>query len=129
MNIEESIFKSYKKLFNKELETKQVILAHDNSDDPKVFYANDNALKLWEMDLKEILGMPSRLTAEAPEREARAKFLEEVQRKGFIENYSGIRVSKTGKRFLIKEACVWNLLDSQGIKIGQAACFNSWEEL
>lgn len=81
------------------------------------------------MNDNEILGMPSRLTAEAPERSEREKFLKEVTEKGFISNYSGIRISKTGKRFLIKEATVWNLVDETGRLHGQAACFSEWENI
>ena len=40
--------------------------------------ANDIAKQLWEMSDDEILGMPSRLTAEAPERNEREKFFRSV---------------------------------------------------
>jgi hypothetical protein len=72
---------------------------------------------------------PSRLTAEAPDREERARLLEIVTRRGFIDDYSGIRVSKTGRRFRISRATVWNLLTEDGRPCGQAARFDKWEFL
>ena len=43
-------------------------------------------------------------------REERARLLETVARRGFIDDYSGVRISKTGRRFRIIRATVWNLL-------------------
>ena len=48
---------------------------------------------------------------EARLREARAEFLHQVARHGFIENYSGVRIAKDGSRFLIEQATVWNVVD------------------
>ena len=36
-------------------------------------------------------------------------------------------VSKTGRRFLIENATVWNLLDEAGAPYGQAATFSGWK--
>jgi hypothetical protein len=52
-----------------------------------------------------------------------------VTANGFINDYQGVRISKTGKRFQIRNAIVWNLTDSAGIYQGQAACFADWEFL
>ena len=57
---------------------------------------------------------PSRLTAEAPNREERARLLAAVTTRGFIDDYSGIRISNTGRRFRIAQATVWNLLMNVG---------------
>lgn len=61
--------------------------------------------------------MPSRLTAEAPNRAERARLLAEVTARGFIEDYSGRRISHTGQRFLIERATVWNLTDAEGNRL------------
>ncbi len=71
----------------------------------------------------------SRLTAEPISREERARLLEEVTRKGFIDNYKGIRISRTGRRFLIEQALVWNLIDTKNRYCGQAATFSRWSYL
>jgi hypothetical protein len=38
-----------------------------------------------------------------------------------------VRVSKSGRRFLIDRATVWNLLDDSGAHYGQAATFSAWK--
>ena len=81
------------------------------------------------MSWAELTRTPSRLTAEAPNREERARLLAAVTAQGFIDDYSGIRISKTGRRFRIQQATVWNLLDDQGHYCGQAACFSQWHFL
>jgi hypothetical protein len=49
---------------------------------------------------------------------------------GFIEvPYSGIRVSATGRRFMVRNATVWNLVDETGQPYGQAALLKSWNYL
>jgi hypothetical protein len=70
--------------------------------------------------------MPSRLTAEAPDRTERARLLAEVAARGFIDDYSGVRISRTGQRFRIERATVWNLSDDEGRRCGQAATFRTW---
>lgn len=69
------------------------------------------------------IGMPSRLSAEAPLREERAALLQRVSRHGFIDDYAGIRISARATRFRIENAVVWNLIDAEGAVHGQAAMF------
>lgn len=52
-----------------------------------------------------------------------------VQAHGFIDDYSGIRISASGKRFMIERATVWNVFDADGILHGQAATFIDWRDL
>jgi hypothetical protein len=89
-------------------------------------YANAAGLSLFELSWTELIGMPSRLTAEIPEQDQRARFLTEVSRAGFIANYRGVRIGKTGRRFAIEGATVWNLLAEDGSLCGQAATFDRW---
>jgi len=76
-----------------------------------------------------MLRTPSRLTAETIEQQARQKLLDEVSANGFIDDYSGVRISSTGRRFKIEKATVWNLLDQSNICHGQAAIFSDWTYL
>jgi hypothetical protein len=55
--------------------------------------------------------------------------LAEVTQHGFISGYEGVRISSTGRRFLIKNVTVWNLADAQGRPAGQAAAFDTWHDL
>ena len=71
--------------------------------------------------------MPSRLSAEPGLREERERLLTEVREKGYSENYRGIRISATGRRFRIDHARVWMLQDKDGTPRGQAATFAEWE--
>lgn len=103
-----------------------VLVSHGTEADPILNYGNATALALWEMSWDEFTKTPSRLTAEAPNREERARLLAAVTADGFIDDYSGVRISKTGRRFLISQATVWNLLTEDGLPCGQAASFNAW---
>jgi len=87
------------------------------------------ALELFELDWQQLLQLPSRHSAEQDERKQREKYLRKVNTKGFIENYSSIRISATGQPFMIKNAIVWNLRDENNKKQGQAALFKDWQNL
>ena len=106
-----------------------VLVSHGTQADPVLNYGNQTALTLWEMSWDELTRTPSRLTAEAPNREERARLLAAVTASGFIDDYSGIRISKSGRRFRIAQATVWNLLDENKNYSGQAALFTKWEFL
>lgn len=106
-----------------------VLVSHGTEADPILNYGNQTALKLWEMTWEELTRTPSRFTAEAPNREERARLLAEVTARGFIDDYSGVRISKSGRRFRIHRATVWNLLTESGQPCGQAAMFDRWENL
>ena len=106
-----------------------VLVSHGTEADPVLNYGNQAALALWEMTWAELTRTPSRLTAEAPNREERARLLAAVARRGFIDDYSGIRISKTGRRFRLAQATVWNLLAENDQPCSQAAMFSDWKFL
>ncbi len=106
-----------------------VLVSHGTQTDPILNYGNRAALDLWEMSWDELTSTPSRFTAEAPNREERARLLDAVTRQGFIDDYSGVRISKSRRRFRIRRATVWNLISETGRPCGQAAMFDSWELL
>ncbi|MBB3317929.1 PAS domain-containing protein [Rhizobium sp. BK181] len=109
--------------------TSTVILAHDTAPDPRFIYANIAAQQRFEYAWDEFIGMPSRLSAEAPDRAERQSLLEAVEHQGFIADYRGIRVKKSGKRFWMEHGVVWQLIDEAGDRHGQAAAFSSWTDL
>ncbi len=106
-----------------------VVLSHTTGVDPVFQYGNLCAQQLFEMDWEALTSLPSRLSAEPMHQQERQRLLDEVRTKGFSDNYSGIRISATGKRFLIKSARIWMLLDSSGHTVGQAATFSDWQPL
>lgn len=106
-----------------------VVVSHLDSDDPILNYGNRTALDLWEMTWAEFTATPSRLTAEPMNRTERARMLHRVNHHGFVTDYRGVRISRTGRRFLVEQAVVWNVLDGHGTKRGQAATFSRWTAL
>jgi len=102
------------------------LVSHGTQTSPVFNYANKVALDLFEMNWDEFTQLESRYSAEAPSREERAELLEAVDKNGYIDNYSGVRISKNGARFFIEAATVWNVVDTEGEYKGQAAMFGQW---
>ncbi len=136
--------RSYRRLLHKELIAGQLgsrefartlfeapfaVVSHGTEEDPVFSYANRTALKLFAMDWDEFVRTPSRYSAEPLNRDERKRLLDQVSRRGYIDHYRGIRISKQGRRFFIVNAVVWNLYDQQNVYRGQAACFGEWEFL
>lgn len=103
-----------------------VVVSHGREPDPVLNYGNAAALRIWEMDLARFTRTPSRLTAEPVHRDERARMLEQTARQGYIDDYRGIRVAASGRRFRIDPATVWNVVDAEGRPAGQAATFATW---
>jgi hypothetical protein len=106
-----------------------VIVAHGTEPDPLFFFGNKMALDLFEVSAVDFLAMPSRLSAEEGLRGERAQLMGRVTRDGYIDDYSGVRISATGRRFSIRNAIVWNLVDETNRVHGQAATFADWTPL
>ncbi|MFN5286866.1 MAG: MEKHLA domain-containing protein [Planctomyces sp.] len=106
-----------------------VVVSHGTQADPILNYGNLLAQQLWEMDAQTLTSIPSRLTAEPMHRDERAEMMARALRDGFVDDYRGIRISRTGKRFLIERAVIWNLQDAAGRRLGQAATFSEWKPL
>ena len=103
------------------------VSSHNGAADPVLNYGNRTALKLFGMDWNEFTSTPSRFTAEPENRDERAAMLNRAARDGFIDDYSGVRISKDGRRFRIEGATIWNLVDDKGACVGQAATFARWK--
>ncbi len=101
----------------------RAIVAHGTEADPIFFYGNCLALQLFEMSFDEFARLPSRLSAEPMLQEAREKALRTVAEQGCIDGYSGMRIAKSGRRFMIADCTIWNLIDAGGGFHGQAAVF------
>lgn len=103
------------------------LMSHSGAPDPVFNFANQTTLQLFEMDWESFTRMPSRMSAEPENRAERAALLRRVSEQGYIDDYSGIRISSTGKRFRIHRATVWNVTDDTMKVISQAAMFKHWE--
>ncbi|MEM7191967.1 MAG: MEKHLA domain-containing protein [Pseudomonadota bacterium] len=105
------------------------VVAHSTAADPLFIYANKAAQHLFEYDWNEIVGMPSKLSAEAPKRAERQRLLEQVEQDGYATSYTGVRISKSGRRFYIKEGTLWQLRDASSTLHGVAATFSNWTRI
>jgi hypothetical protein len=106
-----------------------VVLSHGGGPDPVFTYGNLAAQRLFELSWDELTRLPSRLSAEPLHREERERLLAEVARRGFVDDYRGVRIARSGRRFRIERAIVWNVLDPRGVPCGQAATFDAWVPL
>jgi hypothetical protein len=106
-----------------------VLLSHGTETDPLFNYANLSAQKLWDLGWREFVGMPSRKSAEVAERAERSAALSHALDGGIVEGYSGVRISASGRRFMIEDGLIWNVRDDQGVLQGQAATFSIWRYL
>lgn len=107
----------------------QVIISHDTQSDPRFNYANQMALDLWETTWDQLIGLPSRYSAEPEWQPERQHVLQQVQQQGWAKDYQGIRISRRGRKFLICNAILWNVIDAAGNFCGQAATFRQWHWL
>lgn len=105
-----------------------VVVAHNTDADPRFVYANKAAQNCFEYPWDEFVTLPSRLSAELPNRAERQQLLDAVTRNGFISDYRGLRIAKSGRRFWIEDGIVWQLLDKDGNLRGQAATFSNWKD-
>lgn len=101
-----------------------VVVSHGIEADPILNYGNQAALDLWEMTWKQLTQTPSRRTAEPVNQAERARLLRMVEERGYFEGYRGVRISSTGRRFVVEQAIVWTVMDDAGRRVGQAATFS-----
>ena len=101
------------------------VTSHGTEADPIFNYANQCALDLFEMAWENFIQLPSRLSAEIDSQEERDRILKKVSENGYVDDYSGMIISNKGKRFQIKNAIVWNVID-QDRYYGQAALIREW---
>jgi len=106
-----------------------VVVSHGIECDPIFNYGNRMALDLFEMPWEEFIALPSRLSAEPVNQKERYRLLAKVSTQGYSNEYTGVRISKSGRRFMISGATVWNLIDGEGRYRGQAAVIREWRPL
>lgn len=106
-----------------------VVLSHNTDSDPVFVYANRAAEARFAMAQDEIIGLPSRYSAEPVARDERQRLLARVTAQGYIDDYRGVRIARNGQRFEVHNATVWNVIDESGKVIGQAATFSEWSEI
>ncbi len=106
-----------------------VMASHDSNPDPVLNYGNLAAQLLWGFSWKEFTAMPSRLASEPEVVEERKRLIQDAYNNGHVDHYQAVRLSRRGRRFLIRDAYLWNVLDAGGACIGQASTFSKWDWL
>ena len=105
-----------------------VVMLHGTEADPIFNYANQCALNLFEMTWVEFIKLPSRYSAEEDSQVERDRILKSVSENGYINNYTGVRISNKGKRFQVSNAIIWNVMYQEQY-YGQAALIRDWTYL
>ncbi|GDY13205.1 MEKHLA domain-containing protein [Planctomycetota bacterium] len=106
-----------------------IVVAHDAAADPCFVYANAAAQQLWGYPWAQFVGLPSRLSAPPEERGKRGHLLADGQRSGVVIGRDLVRIAADGRRFVVAEVVLWNLVDASGTRIGQAATYDRWRWL
>ena len=83
-------------------------------------YLNKAALSLFKVTKDQVIGRSTTMTAPKSEQKQRNELLNQVNSYGFIDNYKGIRVTSDGELFQIEDATIWNVVDKNSHKMGQA---------
>ena len=103
--------------------------AAPEGEEPVFNYGNQTALQLFAMAWEEFTALESRFSAELLHRPERDRLFERVRAYGYIDDYKGIRIARTGRRFWMENATVWTLTDENGQPYGQAATFAEWRDI
>jgi len=106
-----------------------VLVSHDTEKDSIFNFGNRAALALFEMSWDKFIRLPSRKSADQDNAEDRARLMARVHAAGFATDCKGVRISSSGRRFLITGATVWNVVDEHDKYHGQAAMFTNWSYL
>ncbi len=103
-----------------------VVVSHGVQADPIFNYGNQAALNLWEFDWATFTQLPSRQSAEPVAQAERNRLLATAKVQGYINDYRGVRISRSGRRFWIEDVILWDVLTETGQTCGQAAMFANW---
>ena len=106
-----------------------ILVSHGTEKDSIFNFGNRAALALFEISWDGFIRLPSRKSADQDNKEDRERLMARVHAAGFATGCKGVRISSTGRRFLITGATVWNVVDDQDRYHGQAAMFTNWSYL
>jgi len=127
---------THKQLITNNLDPKKIIfelytapfaiVSHGTEEDPIFNFGNKKALDLFELDWEHFIQLSSCKSVETTNLKQREELMQRVSNDGHMVDYSGVRISSTGKRFNIEGATIWNIIDRNGKYHGQAAMFKNW---
>lgn len=109
-------------------EAPMAVFSHGTEADPIYNYGSAQGLALWERSWAELTAMPSRQSAAESESEQQERYqvLTDSRNLGYKQDFSGTRITKSGRVVHIENFKLWDLLDTSGQYRGQAAVFSKW---
>ena len=106
--------------------TRNAVLSHGNQTDPIYNYFNKAALQQFEWPESEIYSLQSRYSA--PDGALRRNRDEAIQSIAQLEQVrilpTAIRQTKSGVQFQLVNVTLWNVYDTDGVRLGQTAWFD-----
>lgn len=97
------------------------VLAHDAATPPRLDWVNRAAAAAFEAAPADLIGRASAATAPPDATADRQQLFVRLEERGFVTGYSGVRVTATGRRFVIDDVTVYELSDPDGRAAGHAA--------
>lgn len=97
------------------------VLAHDTATPPVLDWVNRAAAAAFDAAPADLVGRPSAATAPPDAAADRRQLFISLRERGVVTGYSGVRVSLTGRRFVITDVTVCELRDRDGRAAGHAA--------
>ena len=110
-------------------ESSFVVVSHGMQNDPILNYGNRTALALWEMSWEELTSTRHASPPNLPIRKNVPRCFNGQHNMDSLMIIEESAFQRPGKRFLVERAIVWNVVDDQGQKQGQAATFSKWSFL
>ena len=97
-------------------EAAAVVVSHNTQTPPVFNYGNAAALSLWGLSWHEFTALPSERSAadDTDVQSSRKKALEAAKAQGVVREYSGVRVTSTGRRFQLEDAVLWTIVLPKG---------------
>ena len=105
------------------------VVSHGLESAPIFNYGNLLALQVFEYSIEEFIQLPSRESAKSAHRDERAMMFEKLAISGYDDSYGGVRVTSSGREFVMENAEIWTLVDPMGRVHGHAAKFSDWHYL
>jgi len=105
------------------------VVSHGLETPPVFNYGNLLALQVFEYSFEQFVQLPSRESAKPDHRDEREMMFQKLKTSGYDNNYSGVRVTSSGREFKMENAEIWTLIDPIGRVHGHAAKFSDWHYL
>lgn len=112
-----------------ELNVADFVLVSQGLETTPIFnYGNVQALSLFGYEHLDFLQLTCQSTMVEGEM-AESGVAKRVAREGFVSDYLGSRLTRSGREFVVEQGTVWQLIDNLGRVHGQAARFDEWRFL